>query len=175
MSKKANSFQLTFPHDGRKSTLNEALVLPALKAQTNTKWHFAKAAPAVLMRVSKTLNLPQVFLSSNTSKRQAGIEHVTRFPYQFQKLVIHLSVSSPAISLLSHSGCNTVLQNEVVGFTWHNIRKSACSHSALSVTAEGKKRRRVDSSLNRCMLSETFLQQGRVRRTETESSVIQRG
>lgn len=65
------------------------------KAQTNT------AAPAVLMRVRKTLNFTQLFLCCNTSKRQAVNQHITRFPYQFQKTVIHLSLSSLPCSPLT--------------------------------------------------------------------------
>lgn len=118
--------------------LNDSPILWTLKAQTNT------AAPAVLMRVRKTLNVTQLFLYCNTYKWQAVNQHITRFPYQFQKTVIHLSVSSPPCSPLT---LQLYYSTSKWGLRFHmaQYQKSTCSHSALIVTAEEEQASKFDA------------------------------
>lgn len=75
------------------------------------------------------------FCNCNTYKWQAVNQHITRFPYQFQKTVIHLSLSSLPCSPLA---LQLHYSTSKWGLRFHmaQYQKSTCSHSALNITAE---------------------------------------
>lgn len=118
------------------------------------------------MPVSKTLNFTQPFLCCNTY-RQAVNQHITRFPYQFQKTVIHLSVSSlPQSSLTLQLLYSTSKWGLRFQMAWY--QKSTCSHS-------GGKAKRVDlvhgkTSLRRVHFQEEMIRTRR-KQLETEPSL----
>lgn len=100
----------------------------------------------------------------NTYKWQAVNQHITRFPYQFQKTVIHLSLSSLPCSPLA---LQLHYSTSKWGLRFHmaQYQKSTCSHSALDITAEEEQsehiwrtgRRAWDVGISKRMLCVTVL------------------